>query len=112
MDDKCPKCGHDMVFTVYNAHTEDDPNGPDERQGHDIDGLDCTRRQLAAANEALDTWGTLWILVPRMHGLPDDAPVRLHLGWTALGDACEFDGGVTVGDIRRAAEAAEEKHDG
>jgi len=37
---------------VYNAHTKDDPNGPDERQSHDIDGLDCTRRQLAAAKQA------------------------------------------------------------
>ena len=50
---KCPKCGHDMVFTVYNAHTKDDPNGPDERQSHDIDGLDCTRRQLAATKDEL-----------------------------------------------------------
>jgi len=97
----------DALVHVLRACGIGDEDGSDE-----ADLVREAQKELAAAKEALDTWGTLWILVPRMHGLPDDAPVRLHLGWTALGDACEFDGGVTVGDIRRAAEAAEEKHDG
>lgn len=48
--EKCPKCGADRLFQCVRDYT-DDGDVIWETQAHHLGGLDCLRRQLAAANQ-------------------------------------------------------------
>ena len=47
MSDKCPLCDHDMTYDFFLGHDKDGKPGTEARK-HEVNGVECLKRQLAA----------------------------------------------------------------